>query len=878
MNTEEWKRVDELLLQALELDPQERLKFLDAVGERAPEVRRELDSLLVCEVKADGFLATPALAFSADFFADENGTDARAGRTIGHYQIRREIGRGGMGVVYQAQRSDGQYRKSVAIKVVMNAAGSDEIMTRFHNERQILASLDHPNIARLLDGGTTEDGLSYLVMEYVEGMPITDYCDRNRLATNERLELFRTVCAAVQHAHQNLVIHRDLKPSNIMVTEDGKPKLLDFGIAKVLNPELTALSMERTRTELRVLTPDYASPEQVRGEKLTTASDVYSLGILLYELLTGHRPYRATGALTRELERVICEQEPTKPSTAVNNVEVIKRGETQSQTITPEAVSHARDTQPDKLRRRLSGDLDNIVLMALRKEPKRRYESAAQLSADIGKHMDGLPVIARKDTFKYRATKFAQRNRVGVAAAAIVLLSLIGGIIATVWQARRANEQARIAAHERDRARVEAAKAERINAFLQNILGFSDTNSLSPNLDKKRDATIADALDEASRRAESELAGQPEVLASVRLTIGRAYMVQNRVDDAETHLRAALDIRRSVFGPDHQDTAQAMTVLGELLISKGNYGESESLLREAVAIYQRARGAGNVNEKGFSIALTDHGGVQNYKGESAAAEASLREAMKISANFTGSDRAVIANMYSNLAIARRGQGDLDGAITFQEKSIEEYRRLPGKPSSDTGLGYANLAFYVMMKGDYLRSETLFIEALSIYQETIGETHQTVSYARINLADNYYAQGNYMRAREEIDRAIAIQQKLLPEGHVDYGLSYTVLGKILTRTNDFKGGESYLRRALEARTRALKPGHRWTAETQSALGENLTAQRRYDEAETLLIESHNTLKASLGQQDPRAQEARRRLVALYEAWKKPEMAASFNQDR
>jgi serine/threonine protein kinase len=497
MKSEEWRKIEKLLDAALELAPAERLEFLDERAAGTPEVLREVRSLLACEEKANNFLAVPALAFSADFFGESGLPEesishgASAGQIIGHYQIIREIGRGGMGAVYLGRRADDEYRKFVALKIVRRGMDTDDILRRFRNERQILAALDHPNIAHLLDGGTTEAGLPYLVMEHVEGEPITEYCDRHRLTTSERLKLFRTVCAAVQHAHQNLVVHRDIKPSNILVTEKGEPKLLDFGIAKVLNPELSALSMERTRTELRVLTPDYASPEQLRGEKLTTASDVYSLGVVLYELLTGHRPHRSGNKTPYDFERAVNEEEPTKPSTAVSRIESITQGESNPQsTITPESVSRARDTQADKLRRRLAGDLDNIVLMAMRKEPARRYSSIGQLSEDIKRHLEGLPVVARKDTFKYRASKFVRRNRLGVAAALVVLLSLVVGIIVSVWQVGRANEHARIAAHERDRARVEAAKAARINSFLQNVLGFSQVNRMSPNPQRKTISTI----------------------------------------------------------------------------------------------------------------------------------------------------------------------------------------------------------------------------------------------------------------------------------------------------------------------------------------------------------------------------------------------------
>ncbi len=347
-----------------------------------------------------------------------------------------------MGAVYLAVRADDQYQKRVALKLVRRGMDTKDILRRFRHERQILASLNHPCIAQLLDGGTTEDGLPYFAMEYVEGKPITNYSDTHKLTIAERLRLIRQVCSAVHCAHQNLVVHRDLKPSNILITADGTPKLLDFGIAKLLNPELSAQTIDPTATALQLMTPEYASPEQVRGEPVTTASDVYSIGIVLYELLTGHRPYRLTSPLPHENLRTVCEEEPEKPSTVINRVETTTSADGATQvSLTPEIVSRTREGQPEKLRRRLHGDIDNIVLMAVRKEPQRRYATVNQLSEDIRRHLEGLPVVARKDSFGYRAEKFIARHKASVAAAAVVGVSLLAGVMTTSWQAQVAKDQ-----------------------------------------------------------------------------------------------------------------------------------------------------------------------------------------------------------------------------------------------------------------------------------------------------------------------------------------------------------------------------------------------------------------------------------------------------
>ena len=411
------------------------------------------------------FLQDAAFDEITKLFKDED-NQLLEGQVIGPYKLIRKIGQGGMGAVYLASRDDDEYKKRVAIKLVKRGMDSEEVLNRFRHERQILASLDHPNIARLLDGGTTEDGLPYFVMEYIEGTPVDTYCDERRLSINERLNLFRKVCSAISYAHQNLVVHRDIKPGNILVTSNGEPKLLDFGIAKLLNPELYAQTILTTALSTRLMTPDYASPEQVRGRKITTATDIYSLGVVLYELLTGHRPYRIKSYTQEEIERIICRETIEKPSTAINRVVTGKDGAQQT-AITPEIVSETREGQPEKLRKRLAGDLDNIVLMAMRKEPERRYVSAEQFSEDIRRHLEGLPVIARKDTFAYRASKFIRRNKIGVAAAAAFLILAVTATALIINQSIRASR-------ERD-------KAQQVSRFLVELFNVSDPGEARGN-------------------------------------------------------------------------------------------------------------------------------------------------------------------------------------------------------------------------------------------------------------------------------------------------------------------------------------------------------------------------------------------------------------
>jgi WD40 repeat protein/serine/threonine protein kinase len=441
MTSDHWQRVREIFDAVSEQPPSERAALLESASGDDEVLRAEVEKLLRAHDRVADFLEESPLV--AVFPKDIPDTEA-IGRRIGPYQVVGEIARGGMGVVYKAVRADDEYQKQVAIKLVWPGTGGEKLLQRFRQERQILAQLEHPNIARLLDGGTTAEGWPYVVMEYVAGVPMTAYCDAHRLSITERLQLFRTVCAAVQYAHQNLIIHRDLKPDNILVTEDGTVKLLDFGIAKLLDTALGPEAAKLTRTGWRLMTPAYASPEQVRGETMTTASDVYSLGVVLYELLTGHRPFRLKGLLPHEAMRMICEEEPKRPSQAI--IRTVAESDLDGQrrsTHTPEAVSRMGEGSPERLRARLQGDLDNIVLMALRKEPQQRYASVEQFSEDIARHLAGQPVIARKGTLSYRASKFIRRHKVGVTIATLALLALILGLVLSVRQARLAEEQAR---------------------------------------------------------------------------------------------------------------------------------------------------------------------------------------------------------------------------------------------------------------------------------------------------------------------------------------------------------------------------------------------------------------------------------------------------
>jgi non-specific serine/threonine protein kinase/serine/threonine-protein kinase len=449
MLRDRWDEIKEKLLVALELEPAQRSAYLAQIGAADPDLRKELDSLIAShERTGTGFLGR-SLAELSSVPATRGDRSPLPGQRLGSYEIVEQIGVGGMGEVYRAFRADDEYQKQVAIKLIRAGQSSDFVINRFKNERQILAGLDHPYIARLLDGGRTEEGVPYFVMELIQGQPLDDYCDEHKLPITDRLKLFLQVCSAVQYAHQRLIIHRDIKPSNILVAAGGVPKLLDFGIAKILDEGAAPEPYEPTLTVFRILTPGYASPEQIRGEPITTASDVYSLGVVLYELLAGRSPYRVSDRAPHELSRAACEDEPEKLSSAVRRKQPQSNG---SLSINPAEIAAARGLSPEKLSRRLAGDLDTIVLAALRKEPERRYGSVEQFAQDICRHIDNLPILAQRGAVAYRASKFIKRHWIGVVATAAVTVALLAGLAVAFRESHIARQQAEIASRQRARA------------------------------------------------------------------------------------------------------------------------------------------------------------------------------------------------------------------------------------------------------------------------------------------------------------------------------------------------------------------------------------------------------------------------------------------
>lgn len=861
MQAERWKQIEDIFQSALDCAPESRAALLDSACAGDAKLRGEIESLL----KSHENSGATHPAFPDAVRAVEDRTRRfEEGRKIGPYRIVREIGRGGMGAVYLAARADDAYHKLVAIKLIRRGLDTDDIIRRFRSEREILASLDHPNITRLLDAGSTDDHLPFFVMEYIEGEPIDQYCDAHKLNITERLKLFQGVCAAVRYAHQNLVIHRDIKPGNVLVTKGGVPRLLDFGVAKLLAPG--SEPGDATLTVARRLTPDYASPEQVRGDAITTASDVYSLGILLYRLLTGHSPYQLSTSSPTELEHAICDQDPEKPSLAISRTEA---NASEGERLTPQSVSATREGTPEKLRRRLQGDLDNILLMALRKEPQRRYASADQLSEDITRHLANLPVIARPDTAGYRAAKFVVRHRLGVAAAAVVFVSLSGGIAAALWQAHIATQQ-------RDRARIEQAKADRIKSFLTDMLSYSSPEYLSPNPAKNQDVKVSEVVDQAAKRADAELADQPEVLAEVENTIGGVYAAQGRLPQAEAMLRSARGKSIQLYGRDSHENAEVSGALANVLLEEGKPAEADGLFRQDVEIERRLMAEGRGSPKNLAYALAGYGGMLDQRNDRAA-EGYLREALQYSSVFTGKERTIVAMLYNDLSSEAYSRGDDEEAERDLRASIAEYQKLPSGTYVEEAVTLSNLGALLIREGKYAQAEPFVVEGLELRRKILGNAHLGTAMAIYRLSDLRYKQGRYDEAEKAAQESIDVFRRALPVPQDNGLFSNPVLemGMILDKAGRIRDAEHYLRQALDIRTRTLPKGNIGIGAAEEALGHCLAQQKHYAQAEPFLLDSFQILRSTTLPNDPRRTQVAQDLHTLYSAWGNPKKAALYN---
>ena len=831
----------ERLFRALQLHPpEERAAFLDAACADDPALRRELESLLAAAEQADdeAFLAQPVtnrVLEDAVRDTSPSAEDDPAGQQVGPYTLVRLLGRGGMGDVFLARR-DEPFRRHVALKIIRQGMDTRDVLARFSMERQILASLDHPNIARLLDGGMTDEGRPYFAMEYIEGRPITTYCDAHRLGLEDRLRLFQTVCRAVQYAHQNLVLHRDLKPSNILVTAEGTVKLLDFGIAKLLNPSLSPMALPVTRTAFRPMTPEYASPEQVRGEPLTTASDVYALGVMLYGLLCGHPPYRLTRGSTAEVARVVCEQDPERPSTRVGRPGRRTQPDGTEHPVSPAQVAETRGTSVDRLQRRLRGDLDNIVLMALRKEPTRRYVSAEQLADDIGRYLTGRPVAARPNTLGYRMRKYVRRHRAVVGGAAAAVLFLTAGLTVALWQAGEARRERDRAATALVQAEQALRQSEEVTDFLMGLFSASD-----PTEARGEETTARQLLERGLERAE-ELSGEPAVQAQMLDVVGRVYQQLGRYETAGDLLDRALALRRAHAGPDSPETARSLAHLADLARVAGDYVAAESLYTRALDLERRAFGPDHPLVVAHTAGL---GRVVQDRGAFDRAEAIFRDVLTIRQTTLAPDDPEVLQTKGELARVLKAKGDFDEAEAVLTDILATRRKSYGDRHPEIAENLVELAGLYAWRKDFERSRVLHQEALEIYEAIYGPDHPTVAKSLAHVGNALAYQGRHADAQPLLRRALAIDRATLDPSHPNLGTALNSLALSLLQTNAYAEAETLLEEALEIYRTAFGAEHHYTAAVLGNLAAAAEGQRDYRRAESLHWQTLESRRATFG---------------------------------
>jgi serine/threonine-protein kinase len=802
--------VDRLLDQVLDLPPAERSAWLDRACVEHPTLRAQVGALLAAAEAAKALDGPAHRLMSTE---PEVEADASPGDLVGPYRLLHELARGGMGAVYLAERADGQFQQHVALKLIKRGMDTDEILRRFLTERQILARLQHPNIARLLDGGVTAAGRPWYAMEYVDGVPITAYRDAAGLDVGGRIELFAAVCEAVRHAHQNLVVHRDLKPSNILVTAAGQVKLLDFGIAKVLDDTGEAA---RTGLGVRVMTPAYAAPEQIRGDPITTATDVYALGAVLYELLTGRSAQRFARPTPAEYERVVCHTDPDPPSHAV-----------------PGGAPGAA-----RIRRQLRGDLDTVVLKALNKDPARRYPSADALLADLLRYQRGLPVVARPDSPAYRLRKFVARHRIGVGASIALAAALVAGLVGTVWQARN--------------AAAEAAKASEVKEFVKGLFRGS-----APVESRGRDITARELLDRGTRRVDSALAGQPAIRLELLHFLGEVHRDLGYYGRADTLLERSHQLAVGLYGERSLEAATELAARGEALWYAGQYGRADSMLAGAVDVY-RTRG---VPDRMLARALGDRAATLGAQGRHAEAESLYRQELAITRRTFGAGGLETAEVLSNLGVLlwrsdqfASADSALRDALAIRRRSLD-----PGHPS--LLISMHNLATNLLAQGALEEAESLEALVIAGRRALYPRGHPDLAIALQQQHRLETARGRYAEAERHMKEALAINRRWLGPDHPETIAAVANLAVVSFLVGNLEESERATREALAGYRATLGPRHPTTTTVLQNLGVILSERRRYVEAESVLTEALALRRAVLGDSSPDVGQTMRHVAVL-----------------
>ncbi len=840
MTPERFQQIRNLFEQTLERPPEQRTAFLEQACAEDRELRAEVQRMLIADAQLESPIDLPAAAVWPMIAPDVSNLEGRrpgitesmepaetAGTVIDRYHLLQKIGEGGMGEVWLAEQKE-PVRRRVALKLVKAGMNTREVTARFESERQALALMDHPVVAKVFDAGSTPQGTPYFVMEYVAGVPITTYCDNHRLSTRERLELFLHVCEGVQHAHQKAIIHRDLKPSNILVMEvDGRaaPRIIDFGIAKALTQKLTADTMF-TRVGALLGTPEYMSPEQAlsSGEDIDTRTDVYSLGVIFYELLAGVPPLELRKIALEEFLRRLREEEPPKPSTKIRTQDP----------ATSTDVARKHQTEPLALVKQIRGDLDSIALKALEKDRSRRYGSPSDFAADIARHLKNEAVLAVPASAAYRARKFARRHRAALFTIGAFVLVLIAAAGISIRQSVRANS--------------EAAVAKAVNDFLQNDLlaQASAATQSGPTAKPDPDLKVRTALDRAAVRITGKFDRQPEVEAAIRDTIGRTYNELGLYPEARTQLERALELHRRVLGAKNPNTLKTIGRLGYTAYLQGKYPEAESLCRQALEAQRRVLGPEHPDTL---TSMENLANVYTDQGKYAQAGALLSRTLEIRRRVLGPEHPATLSSINNLAVTYESQGKYEQAEGLYSQNLEIERRVLGPEHPNTLISMNNLANVYLEQGNYPQAEALHGQVLEIERRVLGPEHPGTLGSMNNLATVYYVQGKYEQAGALYGQTLEIQRRDLGPEHPNTLRSMTNLASVRLDRGKYAEAQALCRQALEAQRRVLGPEHPETLGSMDNLANSYLAQGKYARAEALYSETLTISRPALGPENP-----------------------------
>lgn len=884
----DWQRLQTLFAKAVALGESDREAFLQEECRGDVGLRQQVDALLHSDVAETGALS--GLQELRDSMASDS---SLAGGLIDTWRLVRRIGVGGMGSVFLAERADGSFEQTVALKVVKKGMDTENVIRRFQMERQILARLDHPNIARVIDGGVTADGRPYFVMEYVDGVPINEYCDRERLGVRQRLGIFRSVCQAVHYAHQSLVVHRDIKPSNVLVTADGNVKLLDFGIAKLLGD---SEDQELTRTGMQLLTPTYAAPEQLLNGAITTQTDVYALGVILYELLCGRRPFEVSRT-TEEYREQVLAGSPARPSTAITR-EPLASHDGKGYPSGAQ-LSESRGLRVDRLKKRLQGDLDTICLMALRRDPKSRYQSANQLADDVRSHLNGMPVVARPDSVAYRIGKFVQRHQVGVVTTCAVVIGFVA--LTGFYTAQLAEE--------RDIALDEQQKTNEVVRFVTGLFEVSD-----PSESRGEEVSARALLDAGALRIQSELNERPGVqatlmrvlgevyyslgsyeqakeligdalvrqqemygddhpeVATAKLALGLVHHYQGDRERAGLLIREARVTRETLLGYEHRDTMEAISSLAFLEETNGEYEIAEALHLETLAL---ARHLYDGDDENIALAMTKLAGLYRIVGRHEEAEPLLRDALAMQDRIFGGEHPDSADTRRQLAGLLRDTRRFEESERLYKEVIDSRVRMLGPDHIEVAHTWNSYSQLLAAMGQLDAAVAASWKFIEIMKRVHNGPHPSFGAAYNNLAILFRDQEDLENALKYYQLSIDMQDAVgLPPRHPNRSFPASGIGEVYLLQGRMVEAEAIFRDILELRRENFPEDHRVISEVKSNLGAALSSLQQYAEAEGLLIDAYGRFLDTRGSDAPRTRKAAGRLANLFEQTGDEERAAEF----